>query len=214
MDQALRLYGRVVRSTCIIAGWALMAISVATCIEIITRKFFGFTFKGLDEIGGNMLAGISALGFAYALTTRAHMRVTILFGYIASSLQAILNVVAFLTLSAMAVFCAWRGVFEFLDSFGSGKRSNTPLQALHLANDPAFIEFFTALGKRMETEGPREDSGKIGYGFRLCFGREPTEPEKRRLLAYLESQRKADEKTAWASIARVLMNLDEFVTRE
>lgn len=128
MDQALRLYGRVVRSCCIIAGWALMAISVATCIEIITRKYFGFTFKGLDEIGGNMLAGVSALGFAYALTTRAHMRVTILFGYIANSLQSILNVLAILTLSAMAVFCAWRGVFEFLDSFASGKRSNTPLQ--------------------------------------------------------------------------------------
>ena len=35
-----------------------------------------------------------------------------------------------------------------------------------------------------------------------------------RVLAYLEAQAKADPKTAWTAVARVLMNLDEFITRE
>jgi len=93
-------------------------------------------------------------------------------------------------------------------------RSNTPLQALHLANDPAFVEFAEHLGKRIEKDGPSDDSGKVRYAFRLCFAREPNSDELKFATRYWEEQHKADTKTAWARLARVLMNLDEFVTRE
>ena len=128
MDGPIRVYGAVARVCCIIAGWSLMLISVATCVEIITRKYFDYSFKGLDELGGYMLAGVSAFGFAYTLARRSHMRVTLLFPYVSSGVQAALNVLAMVTLAAMAAFCAYRGIFEVLDSLASGKRSNTPLQ--------------------------------------------------------------------------------------
>jgi len=127
MQAPLKWLAGVSRVCAIIAGWALMAISVATCIEVVGRKYFNFSFRGLDEIGGYMLAGVSAFGFAYALSTRAHMRVTLLFPYVSASVQSLLNVLAMLTLAAMAAFCAWRGIFEVLDVLTSGKRSNTPL---------------------------------------------------------------------------------------
>ena len=90
-------------------------------------------------------------------------------------------------------------------------RSNTPLQALHLANDPAFVEFAKALGERIEKEGGTSDAERIDYAYRLCFGRSPSASEVEVLTKYL---RNGDAKTAWARTARVLMNLDEFVTRE
>ncbi|MFO0934941.1 MAG: PSD1 and planctomycete cytochrome C domain-containing protein [Gemmataceae bacterium] len=93
-------------------------------------------------------------------------------------------------------------------------RSNTPLQALHLANDPAFVEFFAALGQRMEKDGPADDAGKIQYGFSLCFCRAPSDREKARMLEYVDLLRKQDPKKIWTNVARVLINLDEFVTRE
>jgi hypothetical protein len=93
-------------------------------------------------------------------------------------------------------------------------RSNTPLQALHLANDPVFVELADGLGKRIEKEGPADDAGKIAFAFRACFAREPSPAEAARLLAYLDAKRKSDPKTAWNAVARVLMNLDEFITRE
>lgn len=127
MQSPLNWFGSIARTCAIVAGWALMAISVATCIEVLGRKYFSFSFRGLDEIGGYMLAGVSAFGFAYALSMRAHMRVTLLFPYVPASVQSLLNVLAMLTLAAMAAFCAWRGVFEVLDVLTSGKRSNTPL---------------------------------------------------------------------------------------
>ncbi len=93
-------------------------------------------------------------------------------------------------------------------------RSNTPLQALHLANDPAFVEFAAALGTRIESEGPKDDAGRIRFAFRTCFAREPVAAEATRVQAYLDAKRKTDPKTAWQAVARVLMNLDEFITRE
>ena len=129
MQTPLKWFGLIARVCAIVAGWALMAISVAMCVEILGRKYFNFSFRGLDEIGGYMLAGVCAFGFAYTLSTRAHMRVTLLFPYVPASVQSLLNVLAMLTLAAMAAFCAWRGVFEVLDVLVSGKHSNSPLQA-------------------------------------------------------------------------------------
>jgi len=88
-------------------------------------------------------------------------------------------------------------------------RSNTPLQALHLANDPAFVEFAEALGRRIEKDGPADDAEKIDFAFQVCFARKPTADERDRVIKYLKSQ-----KNNWGMTGRVLMNLDEFITRE
>ncbi|MBN9518570.1 PSD1 domain-containing protein [bacterium] len=93
-------------------------------------------------------------------------------------------------------------------------RSNTPLQALHLANDPVFVELATELGRRIEKSGGPDDAAKVRFAFRACFARDPDTGEAARLLAYLEAQRRTNPTTAWPATARVLMNLDEFITRE
>ncbi|MCS7046504.1 MAG: DUF1553 domain-containing protein, partial [Gemmataceae bacterium] len=93
-------------------------------------------------------------------------------------------------------------------------RSNTPLQALHLANDPTFVEMAKGLGERIQKEGPSDDAGRIAYGFKLCFCRLPTAEEQSRLLSFLNLQRTDNAPEAWTRLARVLLNLDEFVTRE
>ncbi len=93
-------------------------------------------------------------------------------------------------------------------------RSNTPLQALHLANDPTFVEIANGLGDRIQKEGPKDDAGRMVYAFKLCFSRTPSAEEQSRLLNYLELQRQANAPAPWARVGRVLLNLDEFVTRE
>jgi len=93
-------------------------------------------------------------------------------------------------------------------------RSNTPLQALHLANDLAFQEFAQALGERIEKDGPTDTPGRIAFAFEICFGRAPNAKESERLVAFAAAAAKEDSKSLWARVGRVLMNLDEFVTRE
>jgi len=91
-------------------------------------------------------------------------------------------------------------------------RSNTPLQALTMLNDEAFVEFADALAARVLREAPRDHLARLRHAFRLCLAREPSTDELQRLRGVVAAE--SDAKAAWTSVARVLLNLDEFVTRE
>lgn len=90
------------------------------------------------------------------------------------------------------------------------ERSNTPLQALTLLNDGTFFECAQALGRMLSSlEGSRERI--IATAFKRCFARAPRSEELGRLQAFFERQ---PPDLAWVAVARTLMNLDEFITRE
>ncbi len=104
------------------------------------------------------------------------------------------------------------------------RASNTPLQALNLLNDPVFAEAYSAIAARGLSEVQGGFRERLEYLFELSLSRQPTASERERLGKYLDQQtallRKegkpasALEQQAWASVGRVLMNLDEFITRE
>ena len=121
-------------------------------------------------------------------------------------------------------------------------RTNTPLQALTGLNETVFVECARGLGKRAILEGGKTDAERLTFAFRLCVSRKPTADELAVLAALLEKHRKRfatgeanaaevatgekqpKEKTPagvefndWAAytlVARVLLNLDETITRE
>jgi len=118
-------------------------------------------------------------------------------------------------------------------------RTNTPLQALALLNETTFIEAAQGLARRMVGEGGGTPAERIAHGFRLVIGRPPAAAEVATLVAGYEADlarfaadRPAAEKFAAAGLvarpaevpaeefaataltASVILNLDEFVTRE
>jgi len=116
-------------------------------------------------------------------------------------------------------------------------RSNTPLQALMLLNDPTFVEAARRLAQRIVKEAPAHDPRRqVRYAYRLCFGRVPNDTEQQHLCRFLAVQHDEfrqepqaakelvgeqapaeidlTELAAWTAAARVLINLDEFITRE
>jgi len=118
-------------------------------------------------------------------------------------------------------------------------RSNTPLQALTTLNDQMFMEAAQALALRVFKEGGASDGEKMAYAFRLCTGRKPEQTEVKQLLSLLADQQNYfNGRTAaavyvsspdanklpeeidlhklapWTMVARVLLNLDETITRE
>jgi hypothetical protein len=104
-------------------------------------------------------------------------------------------------------------VFDAPDGFSSCTRrirSNTPLQALTLLNDQQFYEFAEVLAKKISSQNASSDIAKAEYGFRLCLGRSPSQAERERLRKLLNDH--SEEK--WLMLARVLLNLDETITRE
>jgi len=90
-------------------------------------------------------------------------------------------------------------------------RSNTPLQALNLLNDPAFVEAARALAVRSGIEGGNNFQRRLDRSFELCLGRKPANDEREWLLEYWQKQ---PEPMAWTGLSSVLLNLEEFITRE
>jgi len=93
-------------------------------------------------------------------------------------------------------------------------RSNTPLQALTLLNDEAQVEFAMALANRMATASA-SDSEILQQAFLDALGRLPS-PHEQQVLFELKAKNSADTSKAggWLAVARVILNLDEFITRE
>jgi hypothetical protein len=106
-------------------------------------------------------------------------------------------------------------------------RTNTPLQALAMLNDPAYLEAARALAATM-TKAGGDPGARIVDGFRRCTGRRPSAAEKSRLVKLAadvrqryqrdpESAKKlaaTPEQAAWVMVANVLLNLDETLNKE
>lgn len=121
-------------------------------------------------------------------------------------------------------------------------RSNTPLAALVALNEPIFVEAARGLALRVLREGGVTDETRIEYAFRLTTGRKPTKDDVKDVQELLKSQKAkiADgwlnprelttgdpaklpelpmgvtptEAAAWVLAARVLLNLDETMTKQ
>lgn len=92
-------------------------------------------------------------------------------------------------------------------------RTNTPLQALVLMNEPGFYEAAQELGKRIVSEGGQNDQQRIAWAFRHVTARQPRADEQNELQAAWQKARELDAKTADTMLASILLNLDETVSR-
>jgi methyl coenzyme M reductase subunit C-like uncharacterized protein (methanogenesis marker protein 7) len=120
-------------------------------------------------------------------------------------------------------------------------RSNTPLASLVSMNEPVFVAASRGLALRILAEGGATDVSRVDYAYRLCTGRAVRSQEQEVVLGLLESRRRelaqkpasaremllddqdrlpsqvseagTVEAAAWMVVARVLLNLDETLTK-
>ncbi len=92
-------------------------------------------------------------------------------------------------------------------------RSNTPLQALTLLNDAAFVDMAGALAERIAKTDAASDRDRIYLAFNWCVGRDP-KPEEYAILTGLLPKSDSASSERWTLLARTMLNLDEFITRE
>ena len=117
--------------------------------------------------------------------------------------------------------------------------TNTPLQALDLMNNVTFLEAARVIGERMMKEGGATPGERTAFVFRLATGRDPSSKEQALLVRAFQSQLDrfqskpgsaekflaqgeapraaglpANELAAYATIASIVLNLDEVVTKE
>ncbi|MBI2687719.1 MAG: PSD1 domain-containing protein [Acidobacteria bacterium] len=118
-------------------------------------------------------------------------------------------------------------------------RSNTPLQALTTLNEPLFLETARALALKTVREGGASDKERLLFAFRRVLSRAPSDKETDMLLTLLAKQSNKSAEAAWelaaadpknppalpsgvtpgrlagwTALSRVLLNLDEAITKE
>ena len=118
-------------------------------------------------------------------------------------------------------------------------RSNTPLAALVLLNDPTFVEAARGLAELAISQDSADDDQRLRFAFRRVTAREPDLDELAVLRSQLNSsrddfrdnldgaasllevgERSADKRiepselAAWTSVARVILNLSESTMRQ
>ena len=118
-------------------------------------------------------------------------------------------------------------------------RTNTPIQALNLMNDPTYNEAARLFAERMLNEGGDTDEDRLDYGFLLATARTPANDESGILRSSLNRYRdryrtrpedaerylsagehardgglEVPELAAYTAVASMLLNLDETITRE
>ncbi len=118
-------------------------------------------------------------------------------------------------------------------------RTNTPLQALNLMNDVAFLEAARKFAERMMKDGGSQPGQRIDYAWRLALARPASDAEKQvvlETLRHFESRYRADFKAAkeflgngdsprdnalgtadlaaYSAVASLILNLDETITKE
>jgi len=121
-------------------------------------------------------------------------------------------------------------------------RANTPLQALTTLNEPVFVECAQNLALLILREGGSTNTDRLRFAFRRCLSRSPSDEESVALLSLFDRQeqhfsapdarpweiaaRNPDQPpelpknatpaqlAAWTVLSRVLLNLDETITRE
>ena len=101
-------------------------------------------------------------------------------------------------------------------------RSNTPLQALNLLNDPVYVDAAKGLAERVLEERPEASlEQQLEYAFRIAVARPPSQRERDTLQRLYESELAAfpnavfpDKSAAWFAVASTLLNLDETITKE
>ncbi len=117
-------------------------------------------------------------------------------------------------------------------------RSNTPIGALVTLNNEVYLEAARAMAARMLEGDADSDAARLARAFRTCVARPPTVAELKRLQELLKTSRdwyrdatraeeaakavgghavagaSAAENAAWVATLRIILNLDEFITRE
>jgi TRAP-type C4-dicarboxylate transport system permease small subunit len=127
ISQAIAPAARYATLAC---GWVVLGYAIALSLEVLGRKLFNTSFKGIDELGGFVLAISAAIGASYAMAQRSHTRVDVFLVRFPRSMQRVLNTLGMATFAFFATFAAWRGInvlMETLEFKSSAPNLELPL---------------------------------------------------------------------------------------
>ena len=110
-----------------LCGVLLFSAVFMISAEVFLRKFFLYSFGGVDEIAGYVLGICITWSLSYVLFEKMHIRIDILYNKSKKQIRGLMDILSmFLTLS-FTIFLAYYSAFVLFTSIEKGSTANTPL---------------------------------------------------------------------------------------
>ena len=119
LDRLLQRLEAVSRVAVWAGGGLLIFAACMVTFDVITRKFFGFSMAGADEVTGYLFAISTAWSYAFTLLGRSNVRIDALYERLPPPARAVLDVVALLALAGFMGFVTYWAFRVFQGSLGA-----------------------------------------------------------------------------------------------
>ena len=196
LDGVDRMLNKATQNACLIAGWALITLSVVIAFNVFARKLFNFSIQGVDEYGGYCLAISAAIGFSHAAYEKAHIRISVATDFLPLHIRAACDVLALTLLTALAGFLALKAVDIALTSHAMQARATSALRTPLAIPQAAWAAALCWFGLVLATQLLRASAKflrKDWVGIDRDYGASSIEEEVEEELAIAQSRLRATE---------------------
>jgi TRAP-type C4-dicarboxylate transport system permease small subunit len=112
----------------VLASGALTIASVLLIsLDVLLRKFVGWTVGGSDELSSYAFAISTTWSLAYATLQRANVRVDVIYQYLPVRISAVLDWLSLVSLGIFIGFVTYYGYGVVAESVANNSQANTPL---------------------------------------------------------------------------------------
>lgn len=128
LDTLLETAHRLSRTAVRIGGAMILFSALMVCADVLSRRLFGVTMSGSDEISGYLFAIATALSLPYALLHRANVRIDAAYVLMPTGVRYALDLFGLALLTVFSGFVTWRAAMAVEVTWTNGSRAITPLQ--------------------------------------------------------------------------------------
>lgn len=108
-------------------GLALLLSAVMVTLDVLSRKFIGYTISGADEISGYVFAASTTWAYSYCLLTRSNIRIDFLYNLVSVKLRAFLDMVGLLLLLYYIYLLTTKSFVLFMENVEQDATAQTTL---------------------------------------------------------------------------------------
>ena len=118
---------RISRLAVWFGGATLMIAAFIVTVDVLFRKFVGWTMSGSDEVTSYVFAASTTWAYSFVLLHRANVRIDAVYNLVKPKVRAVLDVLGVLLLLLYMGLLTERAIFTLQDSINYGSVSNTTL---------------------------------------------------------------------------------------
>jgi len=128
LDTLLVLAHRLARYSAWAGGGMILFAAFMVTVDVLSRRIFGITMSGSDEVSGYLFAIATALAMPYALLMRANVRIDAAYNLLPQRVRYGMDVFGLILFTGFAIMVTWRAALTVHVTWLNDAHAITPLQ--------------------------------------------------------------------------------------